>query len=273
MRMYAGKTVYLMGGSSGIGLSAGCCLAGSGSHVFLFARSEARLKAALEKVEAQRVSPDQRFAFRSLDVADHAAVQAVTAEAVRSFGGPDILINSAGRAIPRRFEEIPYGQFDETMKINLYGVWNCIYALMPHMKAKGGIIVNVSSLVGFMGVFGYADYCASKFAIIGLSQVLRQELRPYGIRVCVLCPPDTDTPGFATENLTKPPETRAISSGARVMSSDDVAKALLRGMERRRFLIIPGAEGKMAYFVQRYAPFVLERIMQSAIRKVREGQA
>jgi short-subunit dehydrogenase len=154
------------------------------------------------------------------------------------------------------------------MKVNLYGIWNCVSTLVPHMKARGGTIVNTSSMCGFMGVFGYTDYCASKFGIIGFSQALRQELQPYHIRVSVLCPPDTDTPGFATENLTKPEETKAVSSGAKIMSPDDVAKELIKGIQQDRFMIIPGAEGKMAYRVQRYAPSVLDRFMRSAIRKV-----
>ena len=68
-------------------------------------------------------------------------------------------------------------------------------------------------MAGFVGVFGYTDYCASKFAVVGLSEALRQELRPCGITVSVLCPPDTDTPGLANEDLTKPAETKAVSAG------------------------------------------------------------
>ena len=122
------------------------------------------------------------------------------AEVVQSFGAPDILINNVGRALPRYFEDVTFEQFDETMKTNLYGAWNTISVLVPHMKAGGGTIVNVSSMAGFIGVFGYTDYCASKFAVVGLSEALRQELRRYGITVAVLCPPDTDTPGLANED-------------------------------------------------------------------------
>jgi 3-dehydrosphinganine reductase len=226
----------------------------------------------LSEIEERRVAPAQSFDSRALDVTDHAAVQAVMGEAVKSFGTPDILINCVGRALPHYFEEINFAQFDETMKVNLYGIWNCVSTLVPHMKSKGGIIVNTSSMCGFLGVFGYTDYCASKFGIIGLSQALKQELRRYKIKVSVLCPPDTDTPGFATENLTKPEETKAVSGSASIMSPDDVAKELIKGIEHNRFMIIPGTEGKIAYFMQRYAPSVLDWVMQSAIRKVHKGK-
>lgn len=91
------------------------------------------------------------------------------------------------------------------MKVHIYGVWNSISTLLPHMRQRGGYIVNVSSVLGFMGVFGYSDYCPSKFAILGLSEVLKSELKRYGIGISVLCPPDTDTPGFQVENQTKLP--------------------------------------------------------------------
>ena len=273
MKDFIGKTVFLTGGSSGIGLATAKLLATEGANVVIFARSEEKLAAASAAIESRRVSAAQRFACRPLDVADHAAVTAVMAEAVQSFGAPDLLINNVGRAVPHCFEDVTFAQFDETMKTNLYGAWSTVSALVPHMKARGGAIVNVSSMAGFIGVFGYTDYCASKFAVVGLSEALRQELRRYGISVSVLCPPDTDTPGLANEDLTKPAETKAVSAGARLMQPDDVARALLKGIRRGTFMIVPGGEGKLAYFMKRYAPAVVDRAMRRAIRKVQEGTA
>ena len=89
-----------------------------------------------------------------MDVSKNHEVDIVIKSAVRDFGIPDILINCAGRAYPRYFEDISYAQFDETMKINLYGVWNTTKALLPFMKKNGGHIVNVSSIGGFIGVVG-----------------------------------------------------------------------------------------------------------------------
>ena len=176
----------------------------------------------------------QTVAWRQLDVADHEQVTATMQALVAEHGAPEVLINCAGRAYPRRFEDITYAQFAETMLVNLHGCWNTVQALLPHMKAKGrGYIVNTSSIAGLIGVFGYTDYCASKFALVGFSEALRSELKPHGITVSVLCPPDTDTPGFATENLTKPEETRAISATAKVLPPAAIADALLRGMAPR----------------------------------------
>jgi 3-dehydrosphinganine reductase len=267
MKQFAGETAFVVGGSKGIGLSTARLLAAAGAHVVAFARTPGSLEAAVAGLERRRVSPGQRFAARRLDVSDHVAVDQVMGAAVAEFGAPGLLVNSAGRALPHRFEDLTYEQFDETMKVNLYGVWNAVAAVAPHMKARGGAIVNVSSVAGFLGVFGLTDYCASKFAVIGFSEALRQELRPSGIAVSVLCPPDTDTPGFATENLTKPAETMAVSAGARLMQPDDVARALLDGVRRGRFMIVPGG-GRPVYALKRFAPGIVDASVRRTIAKV-----
>lgn len=270
MKDFVNKNVYITGGSTGIGLSTAKLLAAAGSNVIIFSRTKEKLEAALKEIESRRILQAQRFAFRQLDVTDNAKVNTIMNAAVQAFGIPEILINNAGRALPRCFEEVSFAQFDETMKTNLYGNWNTITALLPHMKPKGGSIVNVSSLCGFMGVFGYADYCASKFGIIGLSEVLRQELRRYDIVVSVLCPPDTDTPGFANESITKPEETRALSAGRKIMHPDEVARELIEGIRRGTFIIIPCADGKFIYFMKRHFPFIVDLIMRRGISKAQK---
>jgi len=241
MRSFSGITVYITGGSSGIGLAAAIELAGDGANVMIFARRKPRLEEAVLAIEAARAGAGQKFAWGRMDVADPAAVKRVMAKAVKEFGAPDLLINCAGRAYPRDFENVTVAQFDETMKINLYGIWHTVSALLPHMKKNGGHIVNVSSATGFLGVYGYTDYSASKHAVLGLSEAMRSEFRKYGISVSVLCPPDTDTPGFATENLTKPEATRVLSENAKVMSAADVARVLVKGIRRNRKMIVAQA--------------------------------
>jgi 3-dehydrosphinganine reductase len=272
MKDFTGKNVYITGGSTGIGLSTAKLLSAAGANVIIFARTIAKLETALAEIENKRISPAQCLAFRALDVTDHDLVKAVMGETVASFGVPDLLINCAGRALPRYFEKVSYEQFDETMKINLYGIWSTLAALVPAMKTKGGAIVNTSSMCGFMGVFGYTDYCASKFGVVGLSEALRQELQFQNITVQVLCPPDTDTPGFATENLCKPPETKAISAGAKLMTPDDVARDLIAGIKRGTFMIVPGFDGRFAHFMKRHFPAVVELIMRQGLRKAQQAK-
>jgi len=267
MKNYHGKRVYITGGSSGIGLSAAKMMAERGAHVIIFARRPDVLKQAMAQIESVKSSRNQNFDCKALDISDNDRVRKVMRSAVDSFGAPDILINCAGRAYPRYFEDITYEQFDETMKINLYGMRNVIEALLPSMKQKGGQIINVSSVAGLVGVFGYTDYCASKFGVIGFSEALRSELKRYGIKVSVLCPPDTDTPGFTTENITKPEETKAVSAGAKIKTPEAVALDLLKGMEKDKFIIIPGLDGKITWLVKRLCPWLVEWFMDTAIKK------
>ncbi len=269
MGFFQGKRVYITGGSSGIGLCAAEILAQEGALVSLFARNREKLNGAVEHI-CTLTSPEKPYASYCLDVADNRQVQEVMEQAVWECGAPHILINSAGRAKPLIFEDITYDQFDETMHINLYGARNTIAALLPAMKEEGGgHIVNVSSMAGLIGVFGYTDYCASKFALVGFSEALRSELDGQGIGVSVLCPPDTDTPGLEEENLTKPVETQAISASANVMQPEDVAKALLAGIQKNKFLIIPGVDGKVTWWAKRLVPGVVNLAMKRAIKKVR----
>ncbi|NMB63300.1 MAG: SDR family oxidoreductase [Spirochaetes bacterium] len=270
MENFAGKTVFIPGGSSGIGLSVAKLLSREGANVAIFARNRTRLEEAMKEIEQAKKRHGQRFAWYQCDVSDNAQVKKVFTQALRQFDSCDVLINCAGRAYPKYFEDISYKQFEETMKINMFGIWNTCSFLVPHMKQKGGYIVNTSSLAGLVGVFGYSDYSASKFAIVGFSEVLRSELKRYNITVSVLCPPDTDTPGFEVENRTKPDETKEISKSARVMSPDEVAQALLKGMKKKKFIILANFDSKLTWIAKRYAPWLVEAVMDSQIKKVQK---
>lgn len=267
--LFTDKNIYITGGSSGIGLAAAEQAAAAGARVMIFARNEDRLQRAIEKIQAAG-GQGQKIACQALDVTDPVETEAVFAKAVSAFGPPDILINSAGRARPDYFENINAGHFEATLKLNLFGTRNAVAAALPHMR-RGGYIVNVSSVAGLIGVFGYTDYSASKFAVVGFSEALRAELRPKGITVSVLCPPDTDTPGLEAENETKPAETRAISANARTIPAETVASALMKGMVKKHFLIIPGFDARLSVLAKRLMPGVVEWVMNRTITKINNG--
>jgi 3-dehydrosphinganine reductase len=270
MKDFNNKTVFITGGSSGIGLATARLLAGKGANVVIFARRQHTLQEALKEIESRRCNPAQKFSSYEMDVSKHGEVMEVLERAVNESGDPDVLINCAGRAKPGYFGDIPYEQFDDTIKVDLYGAWSTCSFLVPFMKRRGGYIVNVSSIVGFIGVFGYTDYAAAKFGVVGFSEALRSELKPHGVTVSVLCPPDTDTPGFAEENKTKPPETKAVSAAANLMKPDQVAAALLKGMEKGGFMIIPNADGKFTWIMKRLFPWLVDMVMDAQIRDVQK---
>jgi len=262
--------VFVFGGSSGIGFETALALFARGSNVVIFARNKEKLKNAIELINLERKSDSQKIEYVSVDVSDNKAVKNAVDDAVKKIGKPQLLINCAGRAYPKKFEDISFEQFDETMKINLYGIWNTVSAVFPYMKEEGGYIVNTSSISGFLGVFGYTDYTASKFAIMGFSESLRDEFQFHNISVSVLCPPDTETPGFKTENKTKPVETAALSQNAKLLQAEDVAKALIKGIQKGKKIIIPGFDGKMTYLLKRLFPWLVRMIINSSIKKARK---
>jgi 3-dehydrosphinganine reductase len=270
-REFDGNNIYITGGSSGIGLAIAKAFTKRGGNVIIFARDTKRLESALEEIKGSKISEDQSFSHMALDVSDHDDVNTTMERAVREFGIPDVLVNSAGGAYPNYFEDIPYERFDQMLTTNLYGTRNTVVSLAPFMKeAREGHIVNISSMAGFIGVFGYTAYSASKFAVIGFSEALRSELKPYNIKVSVLCPPDTDTPQLHEENKTKPPETTAIAGNAGIMSADAVADALIGGMEKGTFMIIPGLEGKFIYLAKRLFPSLVNYVMDREVAKVKK---
>ena len=273
MKDFKGKRAYITGGSSGIGLAIARLLASRGASVAIFARRQDVLEDALKQTEACRLDASQVFLARQLDVADREACERVLAGSVAELGVPDILVNSAGIGHPAVFEDIDYETFDRLIRINVHGTWNTVSLLVPHMKAGGGYIVNVSSVAGYIGVYGMAAYSSSKFGVNGLSEVLRSELKRFNISVSVLCPPDVDTPLLERSNRIKPEETKAISATASLMSADQVAAALLKGMAREEFMIIPNFGGRFTYVMKRLFPGLVSYIVDSKVAAVRKKQA
>jgi 3-dehydrosphinganine reductase len=273
MKSYQGKTVYITGGSSGIGLAAARQFAGAGANVAIFSRDQKKLDAALPTIEAAKAAAGQKVLAVQMDVGNHTDVDAKMAATARSFGVPDVLINCAGAVWCNYFEETPYEAYETEMRTNFFGVRNTVAALLPFMKEKGGHIVNVSSTLGFIGAFGYAAYAPSKFAIVGFSEVISGEFKRHGIRVSVLCPPDTDTPQLAEENLTKPCETKAINSNAGLMQPEQVAAAMIKGMEQNRMMIVPGFMNRVSWLAKRWLPGLVFSLMDSDARKAQKKAA
>jgi 3-dehydrosphinganine reductase len=175
-------------------------------------------------------------------------VQETLSEWIEKFSLPDLVINSAGVTYPGYFQDIDVGIFHWLMDINYYGTLHILKSIIPRMIVKGeGTIVNISSQAGFAGVFGYSGYSASKYAVRGFTDVLRSEMKPLGIQVSIVFPPDTKTPQLEFEEPLKPPETRMIAGATKPLTAEHVAKSILRDVSKGRYVIIPGLDGKFFY--------------------------
>ncbi len=256
------KLVLITGGSSGIGLALARQLTMAGADVYILARRLEYLTNTILELKALKVSPNQRIGLVSADVSREKTTSNIIEKFIQKVGIPNYLINSAGITYPGTTVDLPMEIYRSMMEVNYFGMVTLIKAVLPAMVDRGsGHIVNISSLVGFYASYGYSAYAASKFAVKGFSDVLRAELKPTGIRVSVVFPADVDTPQLAYEHTLQPEIMRDINAAGGLMSPDDVAKLILRDVARNRYIITPGFQSKLAYFVSQTAGYLLYPIM------------
>ncbi|MDP6943382.1 MAG: SDR family oxidoreductase [Myxococcota bacterium] len=271
MNHYRGKKIFITGGSSGIGEAAARLLAGWGADVWIGARGEARLATALDGIRAVGRGGGQILGRTTIDVSDTDSVAAAAAEVLEGLGGLDLLINNAGIAHPATALETPDEIYESMMRVNYFGTVNVTRAFLPHFYAqKRGHICNVGSMLGFMGIYGYTAYAASKYAITGFSDCLRQELLDHGVGITVVFPPDTDTPQLAAENEIKPPETKAIAGEVKMMSAEAVARSMLGGVASGKYHVVPGLMGGLTYWAYRHVPWLVRLVIDGALKSYRK---
>jgi 3-dehydrosphinganine reductase len=269
-RRWRDAWAVITGGSSGIGLATAERLVAAGANVVLLARRRAPLERAATALAPLRTAPSQQVRASVCDVAVQTDVQRIFADLAGEGIALDLLVNSAGVVHPGRIEDLDGSIFEETLRVNVLGTVHCVRGALPLLRPHSGAqIANVSSLAGLLGIFGYTAYSASKFAIVGFSEALRCELAPRGIGVSVLCPPDTETPQLAAERTLRPPETAALAASARVLTPGAVADALLAGLARHRFLIVPGWENRLTASLKRWAPGIVARVIDAQVRRAR----
>jgi 3-dehydrosphinganine reductase len=275
-RCFEGRLVVVTGGSKGIGRAFSEAVFGLGASVCMVARGAEGLEAARAVVERARVRDDQILETLACDTSDEATLRPLLGGVAARLGAPDFLVNCVGWSRPGYLEELDLEVYRRHMEVNYFGQLVPILILLPFMLRAGrGHIVNVSSVLGFMGIMGFAAYCPSKYAIVGLTEALRSELAPHGITCSIAFPPDVDTPGYREENKTKPPECAEMSKRGGLLSAGEAAEALVAGIARGRFEILPG-EASLIRRLIRYLPgavrFVTDRDLQKAREAVRARQ-
>ena len=180
-----GKNALITGGGRGLGKAVAVALANEGVNVGITGRNEESLKTTVAELEKLGV----KAAYSVFDVEEMAQVEQGVASIASQLGGIDILINNAGVGDFGSFEDMPVETWEKVMKVNLFGVYYVAKATLPYLKQnKEGDIVNVASTAGFKGGPNMSAYCASKAAVISLSQSLMAELRKFNIRVITLTP-------------------------------------------------------------------------------------
>ena len=272
---FQGQHAIITGGSSGIGKATACQLAAQGASVTIIARNADRLAAAKSEIEQACACGEQCVEMISADVSNRAQAEQAVRQAIAQMGAPDIVVTSAGMVQPGLFQDLPVESFEKTTALNYLGTVYVLKAALTSMiERQRGHIVLISSGAGLIGVYGYTSYSPTKFALHGLAQALRAELRPSGIKVLVVYPPDTDTPQLAEENRTKLEETRRINGAAKVLQPEVVADAIVHGIQHNRFSITPGLEMSVLARLSSLIEPAMNWYMDSVVRNVqheREG--
>lgn len=268
--VWSGRHVLITGGSSGIGLALAEELRRRGALVSLVARDRGRLERLARKPSVPDRAP---FAVHAADVADRAQVAQAVLELTRVHGDVEHLITSAGTVRPGYAHELADSSFRENMEVNYFGTLHAVRAVLPPMMARGsGTITCISSTAGLYGLFGYSAYAPSKFAVRGLCESLRMELRPHGIRVAGVYPADVDTPQLAMEQPYKPYELARLAGTIRPAEARTVALEVVRGVEAGRAVIVPGSANRALALLTRVAPGLAngyaDRVVAAARRAV-----
>ncbi len=186
MQQLAGKTAFVTGGASGIGLALGRAFAKAGMKVMLADIEAKALSAAVSGLAD--LGPDVRGI--TCDVADPASVERAATACYEAFGNVHVVCNNAGVAGGSGIDNISLDTWRWVLDVNLMGVLHGIRTFLPHLRAhgEGGHIVNTASMAGMNSGLGFSPYSASKFAVVNMSEGLAMQLAPLGIGVTVLCP-------------------------------------------------------------------------------------
>jgi NAD(P)-dependent dehydrogenase (short-subunit alcohol dehydrogenase family) len=186
MRELSGRTAFITGGASGIGLELGRAFAEAGMKVMLADVETSALERAVASL--REVTSDIRGV--ACDVADADSVERAAQATFDAFGHVHVVCNNAGVAAGGGIDTISLDNWRWVIDVNLMGVVHGIRTFLPHLRAhgEGGHIVNTASMAGMNGGLGFSPYTASKFAVVAMSEGLSVQLKPHGIGVSVLCP-------------------------------------------------------------------------------------
>lgn len=222
-----GRVAVVTGGSSGLGRATAVALAHAGARVAVLARSESDLQDTIHQMLDAAGSAERLALAVPVDLADADALSRAMQDVRRHLGPIDVLVNAAGTDVPGSIEELDAAGWDRVLDVNLRAVFLLTKEAFPDMRARGGgTIITIGSVAGRRGWANASAYCASKFALTGLTQAVAAEGRAHGIRACLLYPGamDTNWGAWSPEDRDRVP---GSSAAAESMPPEHVAQLIV----------------------------------------------
>jgi len=228
MQLLKGKTALITGGTAGIGKEIACLYAQQGADVAIFGTSQERAEQALKEIESNKIDSQQKCAYFLVNVAKSKEVEGVIDQLLKSWGKIDILVNNAGITRDNLLLRMTEEDWDLVMDVNLKSVYNTCRALArPMMKARTGVVINITSVIGLTGNAGQSNYAASKAGMIGFTKSFAKEFASRGIRANCVAPGYIETQ--MTQSLSDPIKETILQKIplSRIGQPRDVAHAAL----------------------------------------------
>ena len=275
-----GTTTVITGAGSGIGRATALLAAEKGARLVLTDVSADTLGGTVRLVTEAGGTVVHQEAF---DVRDADAVDAFAARTHEITGPVDVVMNVAGISTWGRIQDLTTEHWRRTVDIDLMGPIHVLAAFVPPMieARRGGHVVNVSSAAGLFGLPIHAPYSAAKFGLRGVSEVLRFDLAPHRIGVTLVCPGAVNTPLVGTVDIVgvdrdDPSIRKAVDSFARhAVTPEKAAAAIVRGVEKGRYMVYTSQDIRLLHWTQRYVPFVynvIMRVMNQQARRFLRGK-
>ncbi|PCJ60325.1 MAG: short chain dehydrogenase [Candidatus Hydrogenedentota bacterium] len=263
MSSFRDKTIIITGASEGIGRALALELAPQRPKLVLAARNRERL----ESIAAECEELGTETLIVPTDVTSEDGCKNLVEQAVKRFGGMDVLVNNAGGTMWELFENVEeISIFEHLMRLNyLSGVF-CTYHALPHLKESRGLIVGISSIAGMTGVPTRTGYAASKHAQFGFFDSLRIELKGTGVDVTMIAPDFVVTQ--IHKRALKGDGTPLVDTPLKeenVMSARECAMLIIDGMEQRKRLVIGSSRGKLGRWLKLFLPEKMDEIARKAI--------
>lgn len=258
------KVVVITGGSSGIGKALAFEFGAKGSKVLITGRNEDDLLKITHALQEKGITAH----YLRADVTIPDDNRRMAEEALRCFGGIDVLINNAGISMRAVFKDVDPGVIRQVMDINFYGaVYATKFCLSEIIRSRGSII-GISSIAGYRGLPARTGYSASKFALNGFLESLRSELLDSGVHVLTACPGFTAS-NIRVRSLTEQGTAQGVSprEEGKMMTAEECAAHIYRATVKRRRTLILTAEGKLAVFLNKWVPGLMDRIVYNKLRR------